>query len=1275
MKAGAFGGTLALWQALTDFCQSASARESLDAYLNAAAQLIQNALSAQPSFHFPDASALPGNTFPKPSASLSKLHLRVEASRKRFQQKQTAEQAFLLGVPLLSPSAVLGSLVISRQTQAFNPEEILFLESLGTVVSTQLSLLSSENRQESQKTRLALIASVVSSIAHITRLDELAREVSQAILRTFDYYYVAIFTLESKTNTVLFRASARSEKSDQPAFELPAGTQISPGDHIVGYVAQSGQTLLANDVSKEPRYGHLESLPETKAELAIPIKIGGSVLGVLDVQSDQANVFTDEDVIVLSVLADSVGLAVHKVRLYSELEERTEQRDVIAGLTDAISSILDLDTLLDKVARMIHTQLNYPFVHIFLLDRVRNKIDFHSGSGTRAKKYRENKVSFDLNAPVGLIPLTVRRNRTHLASDVRRDPEFQPSPVIGAQSGSELTIPLVFNQEVFGVLDVQSAKTNAFDDTDISLLSTLSASISIAIRNAKLYNAEKWRSRVAESLQSVARKLTESSTLEEKFSFILESIGAILPCDSAAIWLLEDDPRPGAQTPTCLRLTAHQSKLTAKHPNLKNCLGGEQAWYLDALTRNEPVVRQNSDKPDPLAEALKLPDGFSALSAPLTASGKQLGVLTLHQASPNRYGPESMRISASFARYAGIAVENERLAQESRDQNWISTILLQVAKATQSLTRIDELTDLIGQLITLLIGGKQGAVFLLEPDERSYYLQGVFGEDLKTLGAALPFRVGRPKTFAKAAEKLEPMAFPAKECEPKLRGMLGLELEDTILLLPLIAHEELLGFLLHASSDAYQPAPPESVLGRQKFAILQGIAQQVAVSAQNINLLNSRQEETYISSVLLQVSQTIVTTPDLIEALDKIFYTLHLLIGVEGIAAFRWLPEENAYELKHAASDQLHPWQVESHYGARIPKQEFPFIPSSEEGKPNIIRSDEVLRTYNLLADDALQCEADSDSPLIKPANSVYLIYKLAMRGEDYGVLICRDPDIPKRDRRAELLNGVAQQISFAIQNERLESVKADQQRVEQEFHLARQIQETFLPEKLPEIAGYELDVRWQTARQVGGDFYDIFKLHNGSYGMVIADVSDKGIAAALYMTVTRTLIRSVALESDSPARTLERVNQLLQLDSRRGFFVTCFYAVLDPANHRLTYANAGHLPPFFLNPQYKTASPLQRGGTALGIYEDSTYEERTLSFQPGFSLVLFTDGVTEAFNKYDAAYGTIRYQKMLQRNTSLSPGALLDAVEEDLSRFRRGVPLSDDITELVIKRLPLLAD
>lgn len=1275
MNASSEAAASALWKALTDFCQASAAHQSPADILQAAAELLESKLNARISFHFSNPALFPELPLDKPLARAARIHSRVEKTGEQINQTVPAEGLHLVGFPLHARGALLGSFVAARSENPFTPEENQFLQSAAIAVGTELSLMSSEMRQKSQKSRLALIASVVSRIAHITRLDELAQEVSQAILRTFGYYYVAIFTREDDENIVLFRASARSEKSDQPAFELPAGTQINLGDHIVGYVAQTGRMLLANDVRKEPRYGHLESLPETKAELAIPLKVGGRVLGVLDVQSDQEAVFTDEDVVVLSALADSIGLAVHKVRLYSELEKRTEQRDIIAGLTEAISSILDLDTLLSKVAQMIHRQLHYPFVHIFLVDRVRNTIEYHSGSGRRAQHFKENRVAFALDAPKGIIPLTVRTNRVYLANNVQNDPEFLPSPFLKGQSGSELTIPLAFNQEVFGVLDVQSSKTNAFNETDISLLSILCASISIAIRNAKLYNAEKWRSRVAESLQNVARNLTDTSPLQDKFDFILKTISSLLPCDAAGIWLLEERPNPANPTAACLRLTAYQTGSSGIDIQPDLCVDDAQAWYSEALRQGEPAILSDCAKPDPIATRLEFSAPFSALSAPLTASGKILGVLTLHHATANRYGPESQRISASFAHYAGIAIENERLAQESRDQNWISTILLQVAKATQSLTRIDELTDLVGQLITLLIGGKKGAVFLLEPEERSYYLQGVFGEDLKNLQADLPVKIGRPDTFAKAAENPEPLAFPARDCESTLREMLGLELEDTILLLPLIAHEELLGFLLHSSSDPYQPAPPETVLGRQKFAILQGIAQQVAVSVQNINLLNTRQEETYISSVLLQVSQTIVTTPDLVEALDRIFYILNMLIGIEGIAAFRWLPEEQAYELKHAASDQLHPWQVERYFGTRVPKEGFPFVPSSEDGKPGIMKADDVLRTYNLLADDALQNEADSDAPLIKPSNSVYLIYKLAMRGEDYGVLICRDPDFPKRARREELLNGVAQQISFAIQNERLEKVEAEQQRVEQEFHLARQIQETFLPEKLPAIPGYDLAVRWQTARQVGGDFYDIFALRNGSYGMVIADVSDKGIAAALYMTVTRTLIRSIALESASPAKTLERVNQLLQLDSRRGFFVTCFYGVLNPNEHTLTYANAGHLPPFFLNPRKRTAVPLQRGGTALGIIENLSYQERVLPIEPDCGLVLFTDGVTEAFNKLDSPYSTARYQKILQRSAALSANAILDAVDGDMESFRRDDPLSDDITELVIKRLPLLAD
>src|SRR5690606_10863196 len=153
--------------------------------------------------------------------------------------------------------------------------------------------------------------------------------------------------------------------------------------------------------------------------------------------------------------------------------------------------------------------------------------------------------------------------------------------------------------------------------------------------------------------------------------------------------------------------------------------------------------------------------------------------------------------------------------------------------------------------------------------------------------------------------------------------------------------------------------------------------------------------------------------------------------------------------------------------------------------------------------------------------------------------------------------------IASGIQNYVMQTIQHNQTLIDRELQLARQIQKTFLPENLPFLPGYDLAAEWQTARQVGGDFYDVFELTPGKYGLTIADVSDKGLPASLYMTVSRTLIRARALELESPAPTLEKVNHILQLDSSDGFFVTVFYAVVELASGTVTYCVAGHNPPY----------------------------------------------------------------------------------------------------------------
>ncbi|MCK7520584.1 MAG: serine/threonine-protein phosphatase [Ignavibacteriales bacterium] len=156
-----------------------------------------------------------------------------------------------------------------------------------------------------------------------------------------------------------------------------------------------------------------------------------------------------------------------------------------------------------------------------------------------------------------------------------------------------------------------------------------------------------------------------------------------------------------------------------------------------------------------------------------------------------------------------------------------------------------------------------------------------------------------------------------------------------------------------------------------------------------------------------------------------------------------------------------------------------------------------------------------------------------------------------------------------------------------------------FIPESLPEFDDWELAARWKTARQVGGDFYDVFDLPDNKLGLFIADVADKGVPAALFMALTRTLVRAAVIATDSPAEALRRVNELLVPDTRQGMFVTAVYAVLDMNNNELTYVNAGHNPPVWVKCD-GSLEILTRTGVALGAAENMKYEQRVIPLEQG---------------------------------------------------------------------------
>jgi serine phosphatase RsbU (regulator of sigma subunit) len=268
-----------------------------------------------------------------------------------------------------------------------------------------------------------------------------------------------------------------------------------------------------------------------------------------------------------------------------------------------------------------------------------------------------------------------------------------------------------------------------------------------------------------------------------------------------------------------------------------------------------------------------------------------------------------------------------------------------------------------------------------------------------------------------------------------------------------------------------------------------------------------------------------------------------------------------------------------------------------------------------------------------------------------------------------QLLSAVGAQVAVAMERARLFDVtRAQRLRLERELKLAREVQDSLLPDELPAISGFSLAADWRSALEMAGDFYDIFRLPEGRWGIVVADVSDKGAAAAMYMAMTRSLIRMSAANYTNPAGTLKDVNQQLIEHSTSDMFVTVFYAVLNTELHQITYANAGHNPPL-MRRFGAEIQQLTRTGMVLGLMEDATWTDASLSFAPGDLLVMYTDGVTESFNAENEQYGMARLMQAVASAPTEDAERQLAHLSSHLASFTQDTVPFDDITLVMLLR------
>ncbi len=351
--------------------------------------------------------------------------------------------------------------------------------------------------------------------------------------------------------------------------------------------------------------------------------------------------------------------------------------------------------------------------------------------------------------------------------------------------------------------------------------------------------------------------------------------------------------------------------------------------------------------------------------------------------------------------------------------------------------------------------------------------------------------------------------------------------------------------------------------------------------------------------------------------------------------------------------------------------------PGSTERSEFTVAGNDPIIVYALSHPGAMEVDRlQLDSPVLQQlkTDAVEIALPLVSQGELIG-LLALGPRLKRQEYAREdrtLLNNLATQVAPALRvaqmvYEQQEQVR-EHERIEQELRTAQAIQHAFLPKDVPALPGWQLMPYYQPAREVGGDFYDIFVFADGRLGLVIGDVSGKGVPAALVMATVHTMLRTAVQGMLAPGEVLARVNDLLATEIPAGMFVTCFYALLDPGSGRLRYANAGHEPPY--RQHGGSVTELWATGMPLGLMPGSCYEEQEATLAPGESLLFYSDGLVEAHSPSREMFGFPRLQKLLEVHPDAP--SLIGFLLGELQRFTgEGWEQEDDVTLLLLQRLP----
>lgn len=472
---------------------------------------------------------------------------------------------------------------------------------------------------------------------------------------------------------------------------------------------------------------------------------------------------------------------------------------------------------------------------------------------------------------------------------------------------------------------------------------------------------------------------------------------------------------------------------------------------------------------------------------------------------------------------------------------------------------------------------------------------------------------------------------------------------------PLSSGDRILGILNVAGPDWASFSP-------EALALLTNVGTQIGVALERARLFDLTQERRIgEQAALLDFSNQLLSRLDLDELLDYLVKRVGRVLQADACALL--LPDTEPGVLDFRAASG---WRVD-------PVAQGYRVPADEQSGPGL-----AMGTQQPFQVQDFEEHNPTDwRPDWLPVEGFrgHAVVPLITEGRSVGSLMIdsRQPRLLD-ENEIRLLRLMANQAAIALEKVRLHHEEVKGHGLERELEVGQQIQLSLLPKAPPVVPGWEFSTFYQPARLVGGDFYDFFELPGEPrrLGIVIADVAGKGVPAALYMALCRTVIRTVALNGYSPVDVLTRANKLILNDSRSELFLTAFYATLDTHSGRLIYARAGHNPPLWWQAATGQVQALDVPGIVIGAFSEIELEERQIDMAPGDSLLFYTDGVTEAMDDHRREFGDERLRAIAAAQTNASAEELVETVVSAARAHSGDAPQSDDMTLIGVRRCPV---